>query len=177
MLKEFKPILFFIAKFFAVYVLFTLLYTWYLDPYLNIYKIADPITEWIAGASVRVANVCGFSAESVQVEGEVWRRFILDGQYSSMVNEGCNAVSIMIIFMSFIVAFSDKFIKPFVFILVGLLVLIGTNIIRIFLLTWIYRYYPEYSKMGHDYLFPAIIYGIVVILWLVWVKFFAFKDK
>jgi len=37
--------------------------------------------------------------------------------------------------------------------------------------------YPEYGKMFHDFIFPAIIYGSVVVLWLIWIKFFALKNE
>jgi hypothetical protein len=37
--------------------------------------------------------------------------------------------------------------------------------------------YKAYSKTTHDYIFPAVIYGTVVVLWLVWIKFFALKNE
>ncbi|MEG0529569.1 MAG: EamA family transporter, partial [Bacilli bacterium] len=49
------------------------------------------------------------------------------------------------------------------------------NIARIMLLNYIFRYHDEYGKMAHDYLFPAIIYGSIVVLWIVWIKFFVTK--
>ncbi|MXV38868.1 exosortase family protein XrtF [Flavobacteriaceae bacterium Ap0902] len=177
MLKEFKPILFFIAKFFGVYILLTILYSLYLQPYLHELEVADPITNWMTDQAVWLAEAFGFKAHSVQIEGEVWRRFILEDKYVARVNEGCNAVSVMIIFVSFIIAFSRGFARTTLYILGGLAIMVLSNIARIFLLTWIFRFHPSYSQMSHDYLFPAIIYGTVVILWLVWVKFFAFKKE
>lgn len=177
MWKDFKPIIFFIARFFLVYILLTALYSWFLQPYLYEQQIADPITSWMADSAVSLMNFLGFEASNIQVEGEVWRRFILDGAYASSVNEGCNAVSVMIIFLSFIVAFSRGLVRTLVFSLFGLGIVILSNIARIALLTWFFRYQPAYSKMSHDYLFPAIIYGTVVVLWFIWVNFFAFKKR
>lgn len=175
MWKEFKPIFFFIAKFFVAYIILTALYSWYLQPYLYDLKIADPITTWMTTASVEMMNLLGYEAEHIQKEGESFRRFILDGKYASSVNEGCNAVAVMIIFASFVIAFSNGIKKTLVFVLLGIFALIVTNIARIGILTYIFRYLPEYSKSAHDYLFPTIIYGMVVILWIVWVQYFAFK--
>lgn len=177
MLKEFKPILIFIAKFFGVYIILTILYTLYLEPYVYEQHIADPITTWMSGSAVGLAKLFGFHAEHIQIEGEVWRRFILDHQYVARVNEGCNAVSVMIIFVSFIIAFSRGFARTILYIIAGLLIMIVSNIARIFLLCWVFRYHPSYAQMSHDYLFPAIIYGTVVVLWLIWVQFFAFKKE
>ena len=177
MWKEFKPILYFIGRFFVVYIVLTAVYSWYLQPYLYEMKIADPVTTWMTESAVGMMNMSGFEADHVQLEGEAYRRFILEGEYASRVNEGCNAISVMIIFVSFILAFAAGFKKTLLFLLAGLLIMIVSNIIRIGLLTWIYRFHPDYSKMAHDILFPGIIYGTVVVLWLIWVKFFAFKDK
>lgn len=177
MWKETKPILYFVGRFFLVYIALTALYSWYLQPYLYERKFADPVTVWMTGAAVDVMNFLGYDAFQMQKSGETFRRFILEGRYSSMVNEGCNAVSVMIIFVSFIIAFARDFKKTTVFILSGILILIISNIIRIAWLTWIFRYHEEYTKIAHDFLFPGIIYGTVVALWLIWVKYFAFSDK
>ena len=175
MWKEFKPILYFVGRFFLAYIFLTALYSWYLQPYLYELQVADPITTWMTEAAVELMNTAGFQAQHVQHEGEAFRRFILDGKYASIVNEGCNAVSVMIIFISFIIAFAAGLKKTMIFILLGLLIMIISNIVRIGLLTGIYRHMSEYSKVAHDIIFPGIIYGTVVILWLIWVKFFAFK--
>ena len=51
------------------------------------------------------------------------------------------------------------------------------NILRIAGLNVLIMEAPQYTKIGHDYFFPAIIYGTVVILWIVWIKFYALKDE
>lgn len=90
--------------------------------------------------------------------------------------EGCNAISVIILFVAFIFAFY-KGTKTFVFIALSLLILYIMNVLRIVGLNIISRDYHEYNKIGHDYVFPAVIYGSVVVLWLVWIKFFALKMK
>lgn len=57
----------------------------------------------------------------------------------------------------------------------GLLVLHLMNVLRIVGLNIVLTDYRQYGKMVHDYVFPAVIYGTVVLLWLVWIKFFALK--
>ncbi|MBO6213731.1 MAG: exosortase family protein XrtF, partial [Algoriella sp.] len=68
-----------------------------------------------------------------------------------------------------------NFKQTFLFIVTGLAALFVMNISRIMLLNYIFRYHHEYGKIAHDYLFPAIIYGSIVILWIVWIKFFVTK--
>jgi hypothetical protein len=37
--------------------------------------------------------------------------------------------------------------------------------------------FPALTKPAHDYFFPAIIYGGVVILWLIWINKFVITDE
>ena len=51
------------------------------------------------------------------------------------------------------------------------------NVFRIVGLNLVILEHPDYGKLTHDYLFPAVIYGMVVVIWLVWIKFFALKNE
>ena len=52
------------------------------------------------------------------------------------------------------------------------------NIFRIALLTAGLYKYPEYGAFLHDILFPLVIYGVVFVLWIVWViKFSAYSKE
>jgi exosortase family protein XrtF len=69
--------------------------------------------------------------------------------------EGCNAVSVMILFV-FVFAFYKG--KKLVFVILGLILLYIMNVLRIVGLN-IDSDYKEYGKTFHDYIFPAVIYG------------------
>jgi exosortase family protein XrtF len=90
--------------------------------------------------------------------------------------EGCNAVSVIILFVSFVFAFY-KGMKTFVFVGAGLIILYIMNLLRIVGLNIVMTDHKEYGKIFHDFIFPAIIYGSVVVLWLIWIKFFALKHE
>ena len=98
----------------------------------------------------------------VQVEGVPIVRII----------EGCNALSVMILFVAFILAFSKGFVKTFAYVIFGLIVIHILNVLRIALLTIGIMKYPEYKHILHGVIFPLIIYGTVFILWIVWVTKF-----
>ena len=100
--------------------------------------------------------------------------FYVSGKYVSRMVEGCNAVSVMILFLAFILAFYQG-AKTFIFATAGLVFLHIINVLRIAGLNILLVELPQYSKIGHDYFFPAIIYGSVVIFWLVWINYFALK--
>lgn len=175
--KEYKSALWLVAKFFIAYIILTVIYSQYLQPYLEVQKIADPFTAWVSESVSTLMNAFGFNSETQQFSDENYMRFYLEGNYISIINEGCNALSIMIIYVSFIIAFSQKWLTTILYALGGVILLHITNIIRIAILNYVFAYYPDYAEMSHDILFPAIIYGMVVILWLIWIKFFVFNKK
>lgn len=115
----------------------------------------------------------GYDAEIEQHSEELSIKFMLNGDYVSRIIEGCNSVSIIILFLAFIIAFSGSFIKTFLFGLLGSILIYIVNVLRIIALSILYHQFPEYQTILHDLLFPAVIYGLVFILWITWVKFFS----
>jgi exosortase family protein XrtF len=83
----------------------------------------------------------------------------------------------MILFAAFIFAFSNRLIKTFLFIITGLFLIYLLNITRIALLSYALYYYPTYEELLHGTIFPLFIYGIVFLLWIVWVTQFSGYDK
>ncbi|MEG0188205.1 MAG: exosortase family protein XrtF, partial [Algoriella sp.] len=134
-MKEFKPLLLFLARFLGTYIILSLLYKLYLDQYLP-HNIPDPFTKFTSDVSAIGLNTCGFFSFSNIADQQPWMRLVVDGQVASIVNEGCNAISILIIFVAFIVAFYTNFKQTFLFIIAGLGALFIMNIARIMLLNY-----------------------------------------
>lgn len=173
-MKEFKPVLIFILKFVLVGGILVFLYNLYLGQFHQ-YNLPDPYSIFIGDCTVSSLNAIGYDSTSHIDNKNPWVWVSLNGQWHTYINEGCNAISIMIIFVSFIVAFSTTWKQTSLFILGGLLAIQIMNVLRIVLLNYILAYHPNYGKFSHDYLFPAIIYGTIVLLWIIWVKYFALK--
>ena len=174
MFKDFKPVLLILGRFLLIYLIPVVLYQLYLNQYAG--QGLDPISRWVADQSAAIQNLFGYQTKMVHVPERETSYFNVNGQWPTRMVEGCNAISVMILFLAFIFAFY-KGAKTFVFALVGLVVLHIMNVLRIAGLNIIYLEMPDYSKIAHDYFFPAIIYGTVVVLWIVWIKFFALKDE
>jgi len=175
-MNQYKPLLLFLLRFLGSYIVMLLIYNWYLSLYLP-NGTPDPFTRWNSDVASKIFNLIGYKSESIHAGKENYMRLAVDGKFASIVNEGCNAVSVLIIYISFIFAFYTKFKQVLIYLAASLIGLIIMNVFRIVFLTYIYRFLPEYSKIGHDYLFPAIIYGSIVILWIIWIKFFVFKKN
>ena len=119
----------------------------------------------------------GYDSEIEQHANELSIMFMIDGDFVSRIIEGCNSVSIIILFLSFIIAFSGSLLNTVLFGLFGSILIYVVNILRIIALSVLYHKFPEYQTMLHNLVFPSIIYGLTFILWVTWVKFFSNLNK
>ncbi len=91
-------------------------------------------------------------------------------QWFVNIIEGCNGMSVIIIFLAFIWAFPSGIREKFKFSLIGILSIWLINILRIYILGLIYVYRPEWFDFSHRVLFPASVYIWVIVLWILWIK-------
>lgn len=172
-----KIVIIFLIKFFGTYAILFLLYSFYLSrtqSNFTMYSCA-PITELVAKQSNYLINLAGYNSEIEQSTNEMSIHLIINKKYVARVIEGCNAMSIIILFISFIVAFSGKIKPTLLYILAGSLLIYFINIVRISVIAIALYEYPEYEYILHDIVFPLMIYGITFLLWILWVTKFSTK--
>ena len=174
MLKDFKPVLGILLRFIIIYLVLLFGYQFYLNSFKA--QGLDPYSRLIADHVMFIQNLINYPTQLYDDIPNEQVYFYVKKEYVTRMVEGCNAVSVIILFVSFVFAFY-KGTKTFIFVGTGLVALYIMNVLRIVGLNVVTRDYQQYSKMAHDYLFPAVIYGSVVILWLVWIKFFALKNE
>lgn len=171
-MSDFKPVLKILLRFVLIYIALLLLY----QLYLNTQNGLDSVSMWVGKQVVAVQNFLGYESKLIPDHRYETAYFQVNGKKPTRMVEGCNAISVMILFLAFVFAFY-KGRKTFVFALISLVILHIMNVLRIAGLNLMYFQGEKYFKIGHDYLFPAVIYGSVVILWLVWIKVFVLKDE
>lgn len=176
-INQHKPFFVFLFKFLAFYIIFALAYKVYLNQYdVSKFEI-DFISENVAHQTVSVLNFFGVNAQTFHHDFEPSMKIIFNGKYSSRIIEGCNAVSVIILFSAFVFAFSNKFKSALLYIVIGSVIIYALNIVRIALLTYALFYYPQYEELLHGTVFPLFIYGVVFILWVLWVTKFSGYGK
>jgi exosortase family protein XrtF len=148
-----------------------------LNTYNSSLNEVDGISKLVANQTKDLLVFFGHEATIEAHPTEPSIKIFYKEKYVSRIVEGCNAISVMILFAAFIFAFSNRFIKSFLFILIGLFLIYLLNIIRIALLSYALYYYPTYEELLHGTIFPLFIYGIVFLLWIVWVTQFSGYDK
>ncbi|MDO9276014.1 MAG: exosortase family protein XrtF [Lutibacter sp.] len=178
-MKGNKTTVLFLIKFFGTYLLLFLLYSFYLNR--TQHEIAPfacaPITKTVAEQTKYLLTVFGYPTEIVQDTETVSVKLFINGEFTAFIVEGCNAVSIIILFIAFIVAFAGKFKTTVLYILFGSVLIYFTNILRIVIISMALYEYPQYQHLLHEIIFPSIIYGMTFLLWFVWVKKFSNLKK
>ena len=171
-LTEFKPTILFLVKFIGIYVVANLLYGWYVTVYE---PNPDPVTRIVSEHTAIALTGCGWHTITEDRINRPTTKLLYEGKSVLSVYEGCNGVNVMIIFVAFLVAFGPMRKALLWFIPVGLLIIHGINLARIALLFWVSLYMPDFMYFTHKYLFTAILYVVVFLLWIGWVKRFALK--
>jgi exosortase family protein XrtF len=170
-LIQFKPFLVFIGTFFFAYIVLTLGYKLYLNSFEA--NDVDGVTKIVGRNVEQIMQLfnCDIKIQKSLLNPylEVW----YNKKFTVRIVEGCNAVSVLILFVSFVIAFSGKFKTTISFILLGVFFIYVLNVIRIALLTALLYRFPEKVHILHGVLFPLIIYGLVFILWVFWINKFS----
>jgi exosortase family protein XrtF len=169
---KYKLVFRFIVTFVAVYTSLTLAYGWYLSLSDGSMYYPDFMTNLVARQTESLLNGIGYNTTIAAHAHEPSMKIIINGKYVARVVEGCNALSIIILFISFIVAFAGKLKATLLYCFAGSILIYAFNLIRIAILSIGLYHYPWRREILHTVIFPLLIYGTVFLLWMVWVNRF-----
>jgi len=165
-ISDFKPSIIFLAKFLGLYLLLNLAYGFYLDAYS---KKADPMTEVVTGQTAEILSWYNNDITTGPKEDLKSVYIFKERKAVLSVYEGCNGLNVMIIFLSFLFAYSKPSVKMLWFIILGLVIIHLFNLLRIDLLYHVTLSLPKLLYFSHKFLFTAFIYLAVFGLWAIWI--------
>jgi len=171
-IQKYKSALGFIVKFFVVYAILTYAYSLYLA---NFEGEPDGVTRIVANQTKSVITTLGYEANVEVHESEPTMKLLVHGNYVGRIVEGCNSVSVLILFITFVIAFTGNLKNTVLFILVGSILVYVANLLRIVILGIGLYSFPDQEYLLHQIVFPTIIYGMVFLLWMFWVQKFSKK--
>lgn len=163
--------------FLLVYGVLTFAYKLYLDYSDGSEYYPDYLTNLVAKQTDELLHVFGYDSQILKHPDEPSMKLIINGKYLARVVEGCNAISVIILFISFVIAFAGKFKTTFFYILAGSVLIYVVNLLRIVILSVGLYHYPWRREELHTVIFPLIIYGMVFLLWMFWVNRFSNLSK
>lgn len=174
-MKKHKNIVIFLIKFFVTYFILFSIYAFYLkssQEKINNFKTAS-ITTKVAKQTVGFLEFVGYHADYMQHEKELSVKLLIENRYVARVIEGCNSISLIILFISFVVAFAGPLKPTLLFSVLGSFFIYVINILRIAFLTVMIYKFPKQQEFLHNLVFPVIIYSTIFLLWVLWVNKFS----
>ena len=157
----------FVIRFFLVYVMLNLFYYGY---HRLIFPDTVFFTDLAAWQSVQLLSWLG-EPVSLFVNQDYPKIHVLRAKAAIVsIYEGCNAASLYIVFLAFIVTFFS-FRKELIWFVTGSLIIINVaNIVRIVALYYISIYQPDDMYFYHKYVFNVLLFLLVIGLWLLAIK-------
>ncbi len=171
---SYKPAIKFIVTFLGVYLVLTLAYKYYLKFSTEGNYYPDCITNLVGLQSSELLSSLGYDAWVMPHNQQLSLKLIVNNVYVARIVEGCNAISVIILFVAFVIAFPAKQFKTtLLYVFAGIVLIYVINLLRIVLLAILLYKFPEKSEFMHSVVFPGIIYGFVFLLWVFWVNRFS----
>jgi len=167
---KYKLVVRFIITFLLVYSIFSFLYRGYLHVSEDSKYYPDYMTNLVAKQSRALLESADYRAQIIPHPDEASMKLIINEKYVARIIEGCNSVSVIILFMSFIIAFARKARTTILYIFVGSILIYVANLLRVVLLSAGLYHFPWRKDILHNVIFPAIIYGMVFLLWMLWIN-------
>ncbi len=178
-LNKNKKIIHFLIRFSLSYLLLYLSYSFYLSKTqqkASVFACA-PVTNTVAKHTEQMAQIFGYDVTTNQNTHELSLNINIENKPVLRLIEGCNGISIIILFLAFIIAFKGQLLQTIGFGIFGSGIIYILNIFRIVMLTVAMLKFPIYQNFLHQIIFPLFIYGSVFVLWMIWVNKFALKSK
>ncbi|MDT0686204.1 exosortase family protein XrtF [Zunongwangia sp. F225] len=175
--RKYSSVLRFIFMFLGSYFVFSMFYNAYLIFFRSETYFPDYLTHIVGVQSEALIKSFGYNSTVLPHQTEPSMKLFVNEVYLARIVEGCNSVSIIILFTAFILSFFGRLKSTIIYILAGAVIIYAMNIIRIAILAIGLYEYPQYSSILHSVVFPLIIYGTVFILWVIWVQIFSNSVK
>ena len=180
-----KQIRLFLGKAFLLFVVWKIIY----NVFLYDAKYLDrALTAHVGNASVTLINSLG------AMNGFVSKREMTDNDNLGILKDEvsviyhndkvvlnianvCNGLELMVLYIGFIICMPSRFLRKFLYIILGLIVLDAINILRCVGLIYLREYYAIYFQFAHHYLFNAMVYTGTFIMWILYSRKIQFKNE
>jgi exosortase/archaeosortase family protein len=158
-----SPLTRFLMKVSAIYIIWYLIYDYYLLPDGRLDAFLSLSGVNLAGG---ILNIFGWDIYSVA------RVLAITGTNGVEIQNGCNGLELIGLYMGFIMAFPGGPIqKRMIFLAGGILLLFVANVFRIMIFALSIYYVPTFWEQVHTYSSYFIFYPIVLTLWYIWTTF------
>jgi exosortase H (IPTLxxWG-CTERM-specific) len=130
----------------------------------------EPFTAGVARVSGVALDLLG---QDVERQGTVLR----GPRFAVNIENGCNGVETMIIFMAAVLAFPASWRARLAGLALGLVAIQGINLVRVVALFLTGTYLPSFFDTSHTVIWQTLVILSGVLLWLLWASRFAVPKR
>ncbi|MFT6337734.1 MAG: exosortase/archaeosortase family protein [Parvicella sp.] len=159
--KEIKPGYWFIIKAISLMVLWKVMYY---SGFLDSSGINSWLTNRVGGDTSIFFQLIGYDSQFDQ------SNLVIDGIRSVFIGHPCNGLELHALFLGFIIITPGKLIVKFWYGVLGIALIYGINILRVYLLGTNFINNPSTFEFNHKYTYLGLVYLLVFILWIIWVE-------
>ena len=134
------------------------------DRHLTLFKEFTAST--VAGTISLTGIPCAINGTQITLPNAAWE----------MVLE-CTALTAMIVFISFVIAFPSTLRSKAIAVVIGLPFLFAANIIRLVTLAWFTKLMPRIADFFHDYLWNVVFLFLVILMWIAWLSLVVKRER
>ena len=155
----------FIYYFFRV----TVKFTPFLRPVFLFFR--NLLSQLILKTSYFILDVFGYDVN-------IYKKIIwIEGSQGVRVINACLGWSMMALFIGFIIIYPGEKKKKYWFIPMGIVAITFANILRITAMALVSFHKYNLLDFYHKYVFNIILYIVVFLLWIIWVRKYGTKDR
>ncbi|MBL7875978.1 MAG: exosortase family protein XrtF [Cyclobacteriaceae bacterium] len=166
-MKEFIPAFRFLGVFLGLYFGLNLAYGLWISSYGS---SVDWATRVVTEQTSFIINLFGENTATLPKPASPTVSIMKESQSVISVFEGCNGINVMIVFVSFLIAFKGSRKQLAWFLPLGIVIIYVSNLLRVAALYYVAFYWQRYFYYVHKYAFTATIYLIVFALWVWWME-------
>ncbi|MCH3924045.1 MAG: exosortase/archaeosortase family protein [Bacteroidales bacterium] len=93
------------------------------------------------------------------------------------VEADCSAIKQLLQFLLLMILCSGIWWRKIIYFVCGSIIILFFNVVRIFLLTWLFADNPDMFQSIHDWIARPLMYVVIFSLWGIWITYFAYKKK
>lgn len=181
-----KPVRLFLGKALLVFIIWEVIYGMFLYDSQIIDRV---LTKHVGESSAFVLNnlgdMSGFTAKTERWDS-VYSGEKLENQVSAIYHDekkvlyianACNGLSLLVLYIGFIICMPSKFWRKLKYIVLGVVILDVINILRCVGLIYLQEYYNAYFDFAHHYLFKATVYASTFVIWMLYARKISLKNE
>jgi archaeosortase B (VPXXXP-CTERM-specific) len=127
-----------------------------------VWKASNPLREYTTA-------VTSFLLGKLSIANTVNGYAITLRNDSWVVTQECTAINVVILFVSFVLAYSASLRSKLLALFAGIPLIVASNIVRLVTLGLLTEYLPQKAHFLHDFVWQTVFVSLVIAMWLLWI--------